>query len=97
MKALLGLTLAFAIGFACKAFGIPSPAPPVTLGALLVVAMTTGYLLVDRWMARPAQHAADCGGPSGLTPSVTASSRCWGCVPRTCRAAWSSCSTSEVP
>ena len=43
MKALLGLTLAFAIGFACKAFGIPSPAPPVTLGALLVVAMTTGY------------------------------------------------------
>ena len=71
MKALLGLTLAFAIGFACKAFGIPSPAPPVTLGALLVVAMTTGYLLVDRWMARPAQHAADCGGPSGLAPSLT--------------------------
>jgi len=67
VKSLLGLVLAFAIGFACRAFGIPSPAPPVIVGALLVVAMTTGYLLVDRWMTRPAQHKADCGGPSGLT------------------------------
>jgi XapX domain-containing protein len=66
-KSLLGLALAFAIGFACRAFGIPSPAPPVIVGALLVVAMTTGYLLVDRFMARPAVHAADCGGPSGVT------------------------------
>jgi XapX domain-containing protein len=62
MKSLLGLILAFAIGFACRAFEIPSPAPPVILGALLVVAMTTGYLLVDRLMIRPAQHAIDCGG-----------------------------------
>jgi XapX domain-containing protein len=67
VKSLLGLALAFAIGFACRAFGIPSPAPPVIVGALLVVAMTTGYLLVDRFMARPADHAVDCGGPSGLT------------------------------
>jgi XapX domain-containing protein len=67
VKSLLGLALAFAIGFACRAFGIPSPAPPVIVGALLVVAMTTGYLLVDRFMARPAVHALDCGGPSGLT------------------------------
>jgi XapX domain-containing protein len=67
VKSLLGLTLAFAIGFACRAFGIPSPAPPVLVGALLVVAMTTGYLIVDRLMVRPAIHAAECGGPSGLT------------------------------
>jgi len=66
MKSLLGLALAFAIGFACRAFDIPSPAPPIIVGALLVVAMTTGYLLVDRLMSRPAQHAIDCGGPSGL-------------------------------
>jgi XapX domain-containing protein len=71
MKSLLGLALAFAIGFACRAFGIPSPAPPILVGALLVVAMTIGYLLVDRAMARPAQHAIDCGGPSGLAPSAT--------------------------
>jgi len=72
VKSLLGLALAFAIGFACRAFGIPSPAPPVIVGALLVVAMTTGYLLVDRFMARPAVHAVDCGGPSGLTASCAA-------------------------
>lgn len=71
MKSLLGLALAFAIGFACRAFGIPSPAPPVIIGALLVVAMTIGYLLVDRALTRPAQHALDCGGPSGLAPSGT--------------------------
>lgn len=76
IKSLLGLAIAFAIGFACRAFGIPSPAPPVLVGALLVVAMTTGYLLVDRLMARPAVHAVDCGGPSGLTaPDAAVGSR----------------------
>jgi XapX domain-containing protein len=69
MKAVLGLALAFAIGFACRAFDIPSPAPPVLVGAMLVVAMTSGYLLVDRYMKRPAMHSVDCAGPSGLTPS----------------------------
>jgi len=74
VKPLLGLALAFAIGFACRAFGIPSPAPPILVGALLVVAMTMGYLLVDRALTRPAKHALDCGGPSGLTPSAIAAS-----------------------
>jgi XapX domain-containing protein len=67
-KPLIGLAVAFLLGFACRAFGIPSPAPPVVLGALLVMAMTLGYQLVDRWIARhPSRHAADCGGPSGRT------------------------------
>src|SRR5881628_1732029 len=70
LKSLLGLALAFVIGFACRAFAIPSPAPPVIVGALLVVAMTIGYLLVDRAVTQPAQHAIDCGGPSGLAPST---------------------------
>jgi XapX domain-containing protein len=74
MKSVLGLALAFAIGFACRAFDIPSPAPPVIVGALLVVAMTVGYLLVDRALTRPARHALDCGGPSGLPPSATTGS-----------------------
>jgi XapX domain-containing protein len=72
VKPFIGLALAFAIGFACRAFGIPSPAPPVIVGALLVVAMTIGYLLVDRVLTQPAKHAIDCGGPAGLSPSVTA-------------------------
>jgi XapX domain-containing protein len=71
MKAVVGLGLAFALGFACRAFGIPSPAPPVVVGALLVMAMTIGYVLVDRFVAtHPARHEADCGGPSGLAPSA---------------------------
>ena len=74
IKSVLGLALAFAIGFACRAFDIPSPAPPIIVGALLVVAMTVGYLLVDRALTQPARHALDCGGPSGLAPSATTGS-----------------------
>jgi XapX domain-containing protein len=69
MKSLIGIVLAFTLGFACRAFGIPSPAPPVILGALLVMTMTVGYIAADRWVTSPAKYAADCGGPSGLTPS----------------------------
>jgi XapX domain-containing protein len=71
IKPIVGLVLAFAFGFVCRVFGIPSPAPPVILGALLVMAMTVGYLAVDRFMTLPARHAADCGGPSGLSHSQT--------------------------
>jgi XapX domain-containing protein len=73
MKGIIGLVLAFAIGFACRAFGIPSPAPPLILGALLVMAMTVGYIATDRWTARPARNATNCAGPSGLSHSQTLS------------------------
>lgn len=67
-KPLIGLAVALLLGFACRTFSIPSPAPPVVLGALLVIAMILGYQLVDRWLAQhPARHAANCGGPSGRT------------------------------
>jgi XapX domain-containing protein len=69
MKPVIGLVLAFTLGFACRAFGIPSPAPPLVLGALLVVAMTVGYIAVDQYTMSPAQHKPDCAGPSGLTSS----------------------------
>ena len=69
MKPAIGILLAFSLGFACRAFGIPSPAPPVILGVLLVMMMTVGYIAVDRWAMSPAKHARDCGGPSGLTAS----------------------------
>ncbi len=71
MKPLIGIVLAFALGFACRAFGIPSPAPPVILGALLVMTMTIGYIAMDRWATSPAKHVPDCGGSSGLTSSQT--------------------------
>ena len=65
-KLLAGIVLGFAIGFGCRAGGIPVPAPPLLVGALLVVAMTSGYLLADRVLARrTAMHTGNCGGPSG--------------------------------
>jgi XapX domain-containing protein len=73
MKSMIGIVLAFALGFACRAFGIPSPAPPLILGALLVMMMTIGYIAVDRRTLSPAKHAPDCGGPSGLASSQTLS------------------------
>src|ERR1700735_3338604 len=73
MKSAIGLALAFAVGFICRAFGIPSPAPPVILGTLLVMAMTVAYAGVDRWLARAARNVVNCSGPSGDRPfAVTA-------------------------
>jgi XapX domain-containing protein len=49
---LAGLLVALAIGAGCRALDLPSPAPPRIEGALLVVAMTAGFLLADAWLAR---------------------------------------------
>ncbi len=66
MKVALGLLLALAIGIACRLAGIPLPAPPVLIGALLVLAMTLGYVMTDRLAThREAKSKPLCGGPSG--------------------------------
>lgn len=46
--ALTGLALALGIGIGCRVLDIPLPAPPRLQGALLVVAMTVGFLVADR-------------------------------------------------
>lgn len=72
----LGLVLGLAIGALCRLFGIPSPAPPVMAGALLVVAMTAGYVATDLWVSRrTAQHRDNCGGPDGSLKGHTPQSR----------------------
>ena len=74
MKVALGFALAFVLGFVCRAFGIPSPAPPVLMGALLVLAMSCGYVLVDRLVAsQPARHARNCSGRPSCHPTTTPS------------------------
>lgn len=71
-KFAIGLLLGFGIGLACRWIGIPSPAPPALVGAMLVVAMTAGYLLADRFLARrKATQAGSCGGPTGTTKKDT--------------------------
>lgn len=47
ISAVVGLLLGFAIGVGCRWFDLPLPAPPKIVGALLVVAMTLGFLSVD--------------------------------------------------
>jgi XapX domain-containing protein len=54
----LGIVLGLLIGFGCRALGIPAPAPPALIGALLVVAMTLGYETADRLLARRAAKSA---------------------------------------
>jgi XapX domain-containing protein len=48
----MGLALGLAIGAGCRWFDIPSPSPPRIVGALLVLAMTLGYLTTDYVLAK---------------------------------------------
>lgn len=45
---LVGLAMALLIGLGCRMLDIPLPAPPKVQGALLVVAMTLGFLVAGR-------------------------------------------------
>lgn len=47
IASLVGLFLGFLIGFGCRWFDLPLPAPPRIVGALLVVFMTLGFLGTD--------------------------------------------------
>ena len=51
--AIIGVLLGFGIGAACRWFDLPLPAPPKLVGALLVVAMTLGFVGTDRWLSWP--------------------------------------------
>ncbi|WP_037072770.1 XapX domain-containing protein [Pseudoxanthomonas suwonensis] len=45
---LAGLATALLVGVGCRLLDLPLPAPPRWQGALLVVAMTIGFLLGSR-------------------------------------------------
>jgi XapX domain-containing protein len=47
----MGLLLGFLIGAGCRFFNVPVPSPPTLVGALLVVAITVGYVAADKLMA----------------------------------------------
>jgi XapX domain-containing protein len=48
LPTVIGLTVGLLIGAGCRYFDIPSPAPPRLIGALLLVAMTLGFVVADR-------------------------------------------------
>lgn len=73
MKVFMGAVIAFLVGAGCRFFDLPVPSPPVLPGALLVVAMTLGYTIVDRSLSRTARLVTTkhlCGGPSGTGASA---------------------------
>ncbi len=47
----LGIVIALLIGGLVRLLRLPIPAPPTVTGALMVLAMTVGYLLVN-WLLR---------------------------------------------
>ncbi len=52
MRLVFGFLVAFGIGIFCRVARIPSPAPQDVIGSLLVVAMSTGFVVADRLMDR---------------------------------------------
>lgn len=54
VKPIIGIALGLLIGIGCRSFGIPLPGPPAIFGAILAVAMATGYTVTDRLLARRA-------------------------------------------
>jgi XapX domain-containing protein len=48
MKLFVGLILGALIGVGCRVFAIPVPGPNAVLGALLGIAMASGYEVTDR-------------------------------------------------
>ncbi len=53
MKIVAAFLLALSIGAGSRWARIPSLAPQAVVGALLVVAMSVGYVLADRYLAKP--------------------------------------------
>jgi XapX domain-containing protein len=63
-KIVIGILLGICIGIGCRLFDIPLPGPPAILGAVLAVAMATGYTLTDRLLAKRAAVARELGSSS---------------------------------
>lgn len=61
MKIAIGFLLAATIGIVCRLADIPVPAPPAVVGALLVLSMTSGYLLADRLVQRRQRERTGAG------------------------------------
>lgn len=49
----VSIALGLSIGFGCRWFDLPLPAPPKLVGALLVAATTLGFVGADRWLGSP--------------------------------------------
>lgn len=51
IESVIGIAMGLGIGAGCRWFDVPLPAPPKLVGALLVVAMSLGFLGTDLALA----------------------------------------------
>src|SRR5947208_1177285 len=68
MKEAIGIFVGLLIGAGCRWFGVPSPAPPQLIGALLVMSMTVGYLLTDKWLTPEQPSPTPAAAKAQATP-----------------------------
>jgi XapX domain-containing protein len=65
MRILIAFIVAFGIGAGSRWTGVPSLAPQAIVGALLIVAMSTGYVSADRLLKRTSPPAATVSVSTG--------------------------------
>ncbi len=51
-KMVAGVAIAFLLGAICRWLKLPVPAPPTVFGALLVMAVTLGFIVTDKLLGR---------------------------------------------
>jgi XapX domain-containing protein len=69
VKGLIGILLGLGIGAGCRWSGIPLPGPQAIFGAVLAVAMATGFTVTDRLMASKQRSAAAAPSVSAEPPA----------------------------
>ena len=69
-KLAIAFLLAFGIGIFCRYFQIPAPSPPAIPGALLVAAMTLGYVVGDKMFPPAKDKGTDTSISSSAAPGV---------------------------
>lgn len=73
LKTVIGVALAFGLGAACRWIDIPVPAPNRLIGAVLVLAVTLGYLAADRALPPlPAGSSDQAAAQSAGAPDTPA-------------------------
>lgn len=55
----VGFVIAFLIGAATRWFNVPVPAPPTFIGAFLIVAMTAGWIVTDKYLGEMQNHRVE--------------------------------------
>ena len=72
MRVLIAFFVAFGIGAASRWARVPSLAPQAIVGALLIVAMSTGYVSADRLLKRSSSPSVALSVSTGNTAELGA-------------------------